>query len=94
MIAVAIVLLFIAGTTLLWSIIAGSVTGNEYWFLELIITILCSIVGIGMLCDVPTDNDVKEGKAHYIEQNHIEVVNGDTVNNYKTYQIVWTENSK
>lgn len=93
MIAVAI-LLSIAGTTLLWSIIAGSVTGNEFWFLGLIITILCSIVGIGMSFDVPTNNDVKEGKAHYIEQNHIEVVNGDTVNNYKTYKIEWIENFK
>ena len=42
----------------------------------------------------PTNKDVKNGKAYYVEQNHVEIVNGDTINNYKTYEIVWIENSK
>ena len=52
------------------------------------------IVGLSIQYPIPNDEDVKNGKAYYVEQNHIEVVNGDTVNNYKTYEIVWIENSK
>lgn len=90
----AMILFSIAGTTLLWSIIISSVTDNEYWLLALILTGVCSFIGIGISFETPTNADVRKGKAHYVEQNHIEVVNGDTVNNYKTYQIEWIENSK
>ena len=44
------------------------------------------------MCSIPTNKDVKEGKAHYVEQNNIEIVNGDTINNYKTYKIEWNQN--
>ena len=69
---------------------------NEHWFLGLglIITGIFSFVGIGLLYVTPTNKDVREGEAHYIEQNHIEIVNGDTIYNYKTYQIVWNQNTK
>ena len=90
----AMILFAIAGTTLLWSIIISSVTDNENWLLALIITLVCSLAGVGTLCDTPTNKDVRKGEAHYVEQNHIEVVNGDTVNNYKTYQIEWNQNTK
>jgi hypothetical protein len=52
------------------------------------------MIGVITLDSIPTNKDVRKGEAYYIEQNHIEVVNGDTVNNYKTYQIEWIENSK
>ena len=90
----AMILFSIAGTTLLWSIIVSSVTDNEHWLLALIISGVCGFAGTGILWEIPTNNHVKNGAAHYVEQNHIEVVNGDTVNNYKTYQIEWIENSK
>jgi hypothetical protein len=92
---IATMILFsIAGTTLLWSIITSSVTDNENWLLALIITLICSFAGVGILYNTPTNKDVKKGKAHYVEQNHIEVVNGDTINTYKTYQIEWNQNTK
>lgn len=90
----AMILFAIAGTTLLWSIIISSVTNNGNWLLALIITLVCSFAGVGVLCDAPTNKDVQKGEAYYVEQNHIEVVNGDTVNTYKTYQIVWNQNIK
>lgn len=90
----AMILFSIAGTILLWSIIVSITTNNWYWLLGLSITTVLSFIGISILYATPTNKDVREGEAHYIEQNHIEVVNGDTINNYKTYQIVWIENSK
>ena len=89
----AMILFSIAVTTLIWSII-NIVIDNQYWFITLIITGIFSFTGIGILYSTPTNKDVREGEAHYVEQNHIKVVNGDTINTYKTYQIVWTENSK
>ena len=65
----------------------------EYLFL-LFFAFVFFIFGAAAKCPTPTNNDVKEGKAHYIEQNHIEVVNGDTINAYKTYEIVWNQNTK
>lgn len=77
-----------------WCITVSSNTKLCLWLLFLIPSIYCAIIGIVIINSIPTNNDIKDGKAHYIEQNHIEVVNGDTVNNYKTYQIEWIENSK
>ena len=38
----------------------------------------------------PGQNDVKEGKAIYIEENNVGVnQNGDTIYNYSTYHIEW-----
>jgi hypothetical protein len=93
MMIVATILLSIAITTLIWCMI-NIITDNKYWFITLIIGGTLSFVGVGILYDTPTNNDVKEGTAHYVEQNHIEVVNGDTINTYKTYKIEWIENSK
>ena len=90
---VATILLSVAVTTLIWSMI-NIITDNKYWFIPLIIGGALSFIGLGILCDTPNNQDVRKRKAHYIEQNHLEVVDGDTINTYKTYQIVWTENSK
>jgi hypothetical protein len=66
---------------------------GEYLFL-LILALIFFILGLAVQCPAPTNHDVKEGTAHYIEQIHIEVVNGDTINTYKTYKIVWNKNTK
>jgi hypothetical protein len=66
---------------------------GEYLFL-LILALIFFILGLAVQNPPPTNKDVKEGKAHYIEQNHTEVVNGDTVNTYKTYRIEWNQNTK
>lgn len=77
-----------------WCITVSSIKNEPIWLLFLIFAGFC-IMGGGIALDsTPTNKDVKNGKAYYVEQNHIEVVNGDTVNNYKTYQIVWNQNTK
>lgn len=90
----AMILFVIAIGIAVWSITVSSITKSNIWLLCLIFSVFCGIIGIAIIDITPTNKDVREGKAHYIEQNHIEVVKGDTVNNYKTYQIVWIENSK
>ena len=65
----------------------------EYLFL-LLFAFIFFVIGLAVQYPIPTNKDVKEGKAYYVEQNHIEVINGDTVNNYKTYHIIWNQNTK
>lgn len=89
-----IILFSIAVIIAVWCITVSSITKEAMWLLFLIFTGFCIIGGIISIDSTPMNKDVREGEAHYIEQNHIEVVNGDTVNNYKTYQIEWIENSK
>lgn len=91
---VAVILFSIAVAIAVWCITVSSITKSDIWLLCLIFSVFCVIIGIAIIDITPTDKDVREGEAHYVEQNHIEVVNGDTVNNYKTYEIVWIENSK
>lgn len=86
----AAILLSIAGTTLLWSIIVGIVTDNGHFLGSgLVITGVLCFVGIAILFTTPTNEDVRKGEAHYIEQNHIEIVNGDTISKHTTYEIQW-----
>jgi hypothetical protein len=91
---IAATILLTLAVTLFIGCIVGSIIDIEHWLLGLGITItgIFSFVGIGLLYATPTNKDVREGEAHYIEQNHIEIVNGDTVNNYKTYEIIWNQN--
>ena len=77
-----------------WCITVSSMTREGEWLIFLVFASLCVIGGILVLYSVPTNKDVREGEAHYIEQNHIELLNGDTINTYKTYQIVWNQNTK
>ena len=90
----AIILFTLAIAIAVWSITVSSITKLYIWLLFLIPSVYCAIIGIATIDQTPTNNDVKEGKAHYVEQNHVEIVNGDTVNNYKTYEIVWNQNTK
>ena len=91
---VAMILFSIAIVIAVWCITVDSTTESGMWLLFLIPSVFFIIGGIAVIDLTPTNKDVREGEAHYIEQNHIEVVNGDTVNNYKTYQIVWNQNTK
>lgn len=90
----ALILFSIAATNLIWGIITAFATKEAEWLLCIILTVVLSMVGVITIFDTPTDSDVKKGKAHYVEQNHVEVVNGDTINNYETYEIVWIKNFK
>ena len=90
----AMILFSIAIGITVWSITVSITTKSDMWLLFLIFAGFCIIGGGIALDSTPTNKDVREERAHYVEQNHIEVVNGDTVNNYKTYEIVWIENSK
>lgn len=90
----ATILFSIAIIIAVWCITVSVTTELEMWLFFLILSIFCMIGGMAVVDSTPTNKDVREGEAHYIEQNHIEVVNGDTVNSYKTYQIKWIENSK
>ena len=90
----AIILFTIAIGIAVWCITASSTTKSSIYLLFLIFSGFCVMAGAITLDSIPTSKDVREGKAHYIEQNHIEVVNGDTINTYKTYQIEWIENFK
>lgn len=38
----------------------------------------------------PTNEDVKNGKAHYVETKHQEICSNDTIR-YSTYEIKWKE---
>ena len=91
---VAMILFPIAIGIAAWCITVSSIANEPIWLLFLIFPLFCVMGGGIALDSTPTTKDVKEGIAHYVEQNHIEVVNGDTINTYKTYEIVWIENSK
>ena len=90
----AVILFSIAIVVAVWSITVTSLTDIGEWLLFLIFAFVSATGGVAVLDSTPTDKDVKKGKAHYVEQNHIEIVNGDTINTYKTYQIVWNQNTK
>ena len=90
----ATILFSIAIGIAVWSITVSIASESEIWLLFLIFSVVGIVGGITIIGLIPTNNDVREGKAHYIEQNHIEVLNGDTINTYKTYQIEWNQNTK
>jgi hypothetical protein len=90
----AMILFPIAVGIAVWCITVSSITKLYMWLLLLIPSIYCAIIGITLIASIPTNKDVRDGEAHYIEQIHIEVVNGDTVNTYKTYKIEWNQNTK
>jgi hypothetical protein len=90
--------------TILFSIaVTFAVCGIIFHYLSDAITWVCAslflslvfmIFGFAVSSTTPTVRNVREGTAHYVEQTHIEILNGDTVNNYKTYEIVWNQNTK
>lgn len=66
-------------------------------FYEEPILILAALIGAALLIvpivevgETPKDNDVKSGKAHYVETKHQEISGDDTIR-YSTYEIKWKE---
>ena len=90
----AIILFSIAVVIAVWCITVDSTTKSDIWLLFLIPSAFFIVGGIAAIDLTPTNKDVREGEAHYVEQNHIEVLNGDTINTYKTYKIEWNQNTK
>ena len=90
----AMILFPIAVGIAVWCITVSSITNEPIWLLFLFFALFCTMGGAIVLDYTPTNKDVREGEAHYVEQNHIEVLNGDTINTYKTYQIEWNQNTK
>lgn len=90
----AIILFGLAIVITVGSICSAIITRIPEILLLLPFAFISFIGGLYMQHPIPNDCDVKNGKAHYVEQNHIEVVNGDTINNYKTYKIEWNQNTK
>ena len=90
----AMILFTIAVGIAVWCITVSSITEESIWLLFLIFAGFCIMVGIVFIDSTPTNKDVRDEKAHYVEQNHIEVLNGDTINTYKTYKIEWNQNTK
>ena len=90
--------------TILFSIaVILAVCGIMFYYLSDTITWVCvsfflslvfMIFGFAVSSTTPTVRNVREGTAHYVEHTHIEILNGDTVHTYKTYQIVWNQNTK
>ena len=61
------------------------------------ILILVALFGVALLLvpiieikETPTNNDVKNGKAHYVETKHQEIGSDYSIR-YSTYEIKWKE---
>lgn len=87
----AFILFSIAATSFIWSIIITVVSHKVEWLFTLILSFTLCVFGIAQISLTPTISDVRKGKANYIEQNHIEILNGDTINTYKTYSLEWNK---
>lgn len=90
----AIILIALAIIIIVGSVGSSFVAKIPEFLFALPFGFILFIAGLSIQYPIPNDEDVKNGRAHYIEQNHIEVVNGDTINAYKTYEIVWNQNTK
>ena len=87
----ASILFSIAAINLIWTIIITFVSHKAEWLFSLIISFTLIVFGIAKISCTPTNYDVRKGKAQYVEQNHIEILNGDTINSYKTYSLEWNK---
>lgn len=66
------------------------ISRKGYIMLVSIISIFCFMLFVIVNYPDPTVNDVKDGKAIYVEQKHVGVdSNGDTLYNYCTYHLEW-----
>ena len=92
---IAVIIFFsMAVIIAVWCITVSITTESNEWLAFLFLSVFFIVGGMAALDSTPINKDVRDGEAHCVEQNHIEVVNGDTVNIYKTYRIEWIENSK
>mgnify|MGYP003467275728 CR=1 FL=1 len=88
----AIILFSIACIFFILGIVLWIVKNDPIFMLFLIISFPFSICGVVSLYPTPKESDIENGTAIYQENHHI-VINeqGDTIKNYKTYEIVWKE---
>ena len=63
---------------------------EQYFILLTLIGAALLIVPLVDIEETPKDNDVKNGKAHYVETKHQEIGSNDTIR-YSTYEIKWKE---
>jgi hypothetical protein len=88
----AIILFSIAFIIFILGIVLWIVKNDPIFMLFLTISIPFCICGAVCLYPTPKKSDIENGTAIYQENHHI-VINeqGDTIKNYKTYEIVWKE---
>ena len=63
---------------------------HEVFVLGVILGVFLLVVPISEISKNPTNKDVENGKAHYVETQHMSISNNDTVR-YSTYEIKWKE---
>lgn len=88
----AIILFSIACIFFILGIVQWIVKNDPIFMLFLTISFPFCIGGVISLYPTPKESDIENGTAMYQENHHI-VINeqGDTIKNYKTYEIVWKE---
>ncbi len=91
---VTVIILFsIAFITAIFGIILSIVKKDPIFLTCLIVSLPAFVGGYSCLYLTPKESDIENGTAIY-QENHNIVINeqGDTIKNYKTYEIVWKEN--
>lgn len=90
---VAIILFSIAFICTIFGIVLSVVKKDPIFLMCLIVSLPACVFGAVCLHPTPKESDIENGTAIYQENHHI-VINeqGDTIKNYKTYEIVWKEN--
>lgn len=63
---------------------------DDCFVIGTIIGVLLFLVPIIEIGTIPTNKDVENGKAHYVETQHMSISNNDTIR-YSTYEIKWKE---
>ena len=88
----AIILFSIACIFFILGIVLLIVKEEPIFILCLTTSLPFCVCGAVCLYPTPKESDIENGTAMYQENHHI-VINeqGDTIKNYKTYEIVWKE---
>ena len=88
----AIILFSIACIFFILGIVLLIVKKEPIFILCLTTSLPFCVCGAVCLYPTPKESDIENGTAIYQENHHI-VINeqGDTIKNYKTYEIVWKE---
>lgn len=90
---VTVIILFsIAFISAIFGIVLSVVKKDPIFLMCLIVSFPACVGGYSCLYPIPKKSDIENGTAIYQKNHHI-VINeqGDTIKNYKTYEIVWKE---
>lgn len=90
---VTVIILFsIAFICAIFGIVLSVVKKDPIFLMCLIVSLPACVFGAVCLHLTPKESDIENGTAIYQKNHHI-VINeqGDTIKNYKTYEIVWKE---